>query len=318
MPSSPPWPSPRSPRRHRPGRTTRTSRARSGFAPTGPRSRSGGAAEGPYLTGEFPLRFTALLNAADANPARTDNPDRRAVEARVAAKRAAHSPDPAAVAGLAADLLRVGKADDALNLLGPRSRDRVPDFRVLATLAHVHATRGEWDDAARWHQAAFLDAEFPDDLAGATPDQRAWLKKLEQTHYRRWLAVHRDRAAAKLPPADEPVFPLFPGTPPADAVAVVQQLLLWSPWDTALYWRLAELYAADGKLREAAVIFDQCATAGSTRTGTSSWPAGRPSARPRRNSPRRSRPTTCPSPRARPRRRRSRRTRTTPCRRGRR
>ena len=45
---------------------------------------------------------------------------------------------------------------------------------------------------------------------------------------------------------------------PPDAVAIVQQLLLWFPTDTRLYWLLAELYASDGKLDEAQVIFEQC------------------------------------------------------------
>ena len=43
-----------------------------------------------------------------------------------------------------------------------------------------------------------------------------------------------------------------------DAVAIVQQLLLWSPDDNRLLWLLAELTAAAGRLREASEIFDQC------------------------------------------------------------
>jgi hypothetical protein len=150
---------------------------------------------------------------------------------------------------------------------------------VLANLAHTHAARQEWDEAVRWHQAALLDAEFPDDLPGATPDQRKWLLKIEREYYPRWLAVHRRRAAEKTPPDAEEVFPLFPvrfvndagayeagrlaaaekAKLPPDAIAVVQQLLLWAPWDTGLYWLLAELYAADGQLGAADTIFFQCA-----------------------------------------------------------
>jgi len=45
---------------------------------------------------------------------------------------------------------------------------------------------------------------------------------------------------------------------PADAVAVVQQLLLWAPEDTRLYWLLGELYNARGDLTSADAIFEEC------------------------------------------------------------
>lgn len=225
--------------------------------------------------GEFRIRYTVLLNALDANPNRTDNPDRKKYLDRVATRKAMPALSPAELAGLAADELRVRQADDALNRLF-RSRER-SDFRVLANLAHVHAARGEWAEAANAHRNALLDADFPEDLAGTTPAQRAWLKKLERTHYAKWLAVHQRRAADRVKPADEDIFPLFdakfvgesgryePGKLaaaekaklPPDAVAVVQQLMLWSPDDAALQWLLAELYAATGRLREAELIFNQ-------------------------------------------------------------
>jgi hypothetical protein len=45
---------------------------------------------------------------------------------------------------------------------------------------------------------------------------------------------------------------------PPDALAIVQQLLLWFPLDTRLYWLLAELYAAADDLDSAAVILEEC------------------------------------------------------------
>lgn len=176
----------------------------------------------------------------------------------------------------AADLIRLGQLDDALNLLEPRTRDRVPDFRVLANLAHAFALRGDWADALLKHHAAWLDAEFPAELPGTSPAQRKWLMRVEKEFYPRWLKAHRDQAAGKTPLDAEDVFPLFgvkfvndagqyePGKLaaaeraklPADAIAVTQQLLLWAPTDTPLVWLLAELYAADGRVREADVLFD--------------------------------------------------------------
>lgn len=45
---------------------------------------------------------------------------------------------------------------------------------------------------------------------------------------------------------------------PADAVAVVQQLILWFPFDARIYWLLGELYNANGQMREALTIFKEC------------------------------------------------------------
>ena len=45
---------------------------------------------------------------------------------------------------------------------------------------------------------------------------------------------------------------------PADALAIVQQLVLWHPQDARLYWLLGELYNADGDIDTAAKILDHC------------------------------------------------------------
>jgi tetratricopeptide (TPR) repeat protein len=179
------------------------------------------------------------------------SPERDAVLARLAKDQAP--------ADRAADLIRLGRLDDALNLLEPRTRDRVPDFRVLANLAHAYAVRGDYSDAIRKHSAAWLDAEYPTELPGTTAAQVKWLKRVEKDYYPRWLKLHRDRGERKTPPDAEEVLPLFEGKPPSDAIAITQQLLLWAPADTSLLWLLAELYTADGRVREAEVLFDDCA-----------------------------------------------------------
>jgi hypothetical protein len=45
---------------------------------------------------------------------------------------------------------------------------------------------------------------------------------------------------------------------PADAVTVVQQLLLWFPEDSRLLWLLGELYNAQGDLSSAGAVFEEC------------------------------------------------------------
>ncbi|HET6574888.1 MAG TPA: hypothetical protein VFG68_14880 [Fimbriiglobus sp.] len=247
--------------------------------PTPFRVRPDGTAEelpfGPTFEGPFAVRFGKRLNEADAVRKLDTNTDRAELLKRIEALKAM----PGEAAALSGAYLRAGNPTAALNLLAPLSRSRSPDFRVLAHFAHAHAARGEWDEAVRWHQSAVLDAEFPADLPGTTPEQRKWLLKVERQYYTKWLQVHRQRAATKLPPDREEVFPLFgvkfvndagryePGKLaaaekaklPPDAVAIVQQLLLWAPWDTGLYWLLAELYAADGRVRPADAIFFQIA-----------------------------------------------------------
>ena len=45
---------------------------------------------------------------------------------------------------------------------------------------------------------------------------------------------------------------------PADAIAIVQQMILWWPDDGLLWWQLAELYNAQGDLKSAARAFKLC------------------------------------------------------------
>jgi hypothetical protein len=227
-----------------------------------------------------PGQFNFLISrlAEIGNPKGEPGPKRKEVLDRIARLKARQSLTPAETAGLAADLFRTRQADAALNLLTPRTRDRVPDFRILATLAHLYAVRGDWVEAIRLHDSALLDAEFPNDLPGTTPEQRKWLHRAEQEYYRKWLRIRQQEVSARLPPESEDVLPLFsakfvnesgvyePGklAPaeraklPPDAVAIVQQLILWNPDDPRMHWLLGELYAANGRLREAEKILDDC------------------------------------------------------------
>lgn len=243
---------------------------------------------------EFKRRLAVLGNIA--NPTSKDTTDRERVLARVKARRAIPNRSVDETVALAADLLRLGNSDagyftdEALGLLIPRTRDRVPNYFVYTTLAEVHAARGEWAEAVTYHDAALIDCEMPTAVKGWTDAQRNWVAKLDRDYVPHYLRLHKAEAEARPrpdPEAEEPP-PLFPaavrGKPtepvrfvndagkyepgtlaaaeraklPPDAVAIVQQLFLWFPADTRLYWLLAELYAADGKLDEAQRIMDAC------------------------------------------------------------
>ncbi|QEL15784.1 hypothetical protein [Limnoglobus roseus] len=221
----------------------------------------------PDKSGRFKQELTKyelLLNPEKKSP------ERDAVLARLKTQQTP--------ADHAADLIRLGKLDEALNVLEPHTRERVPDFRVLANLAHVYAARGDWSDAVIKHHSAWLDSEFPGDLPGTSPAQLKWLQRVEKDFYPHWLKAHQEQVAHKVPAESEDVLPLFgmkfvndagqyePGKVaaaeraklPPDAIAITQQLLLWSPTDTQLVWLLAELYAADGRFRESDILFDDC------------------------------------------------------------
>ncbi|MGL6073730.1 MAG: hypothetical protein ACRC8S_06170 [Fimbriiglobus sp.] len=177
------------------------------------------------------------------------------------------------------DGIRIGKTDESLNLLMPRTRDRSPDAVALLTLAHLHASRGEWSEARRVHDAAMLDADLPTTWPGAKPELTKRLSEIEKQYYSRWLRLHEQEASQRTGLEDQDIFPLFAGvkfvdekgqyTPgqmaasekaklPADAIAIVQLHLLWWPADNRMLWLLGELYAAQGKLREAEQVFDTC------------------------------------------------------------
>lgn len=201
-------------------------------------------------SGQFAtIFFGQLANVGDPNPNRK-NPDRETTLLRLRQP----ATTPAAIAGRAADQMRARLYDEARTTLALLARERVPDTRIVANFAHLFAIRGEWAEAANWHEIQ-LELTFPSDLAGTTAEQRQWLAKLERTYYRDWLRIHRREAEAKTPAADETLFPLFT-EPPPDAIAIVQQLLLWHPDDNRLFWLLAELYAKDGRFREAERLFD--------------------------------------------------------------
>src|SRR5207249_8586641 len=89
---------------------------------------------------------------------------------------------------------------------------------------------------------------------------RDWLLKAERSE-RDLFRLRRAEPATPSGPGGRPsdhLDRLFPETafsqpdPRTEAIALVQQLLLWLPDDTRLYWLLGELYRADGDLKAAA------------------------------------------------------------------
>lgn len=243
---------------------------------------------------EFKRRMVTLTN--QLNPALKDpadptkvNPDRDALLKRIDRRKRVRNRPLLENVALAADLLRSGQPDGAEGVL---ARDR-SGFLPNVTLAHVYAAKGEWGKAAEYLSIANEERDIPAELPKLTKEQFAWQRKLNETYLMqlfdaRWRT---SRVKPRPPVEDDTIDPLFPlaqpdkpseplrfvndageyepGTLaaaeraklPPDVIAVVQQLLLWFPTDTKLYWLLAELYAADGDLDTALRIMDELVSA---------------------------------------------------------
>ena len=220
---------------------------------------------------DFEKRFTTRV--LELNPvfkdSKGENKAREVVLKRIAERRRALNRSSLENAALAADLLRIGKPDDAESVLASDRRGYLPNV----TLAHACAAKGEWAKAAEYLSIA-NEERPPTELKGWSKAQLDWELKLDRGPLTRLFEARALEARTKIVPENEDLDAIFPvkfvneagkyepgkftGQLPPDAIAVVQQILLWSPIDTRLYWLLGELYAAQGKFADAKKIMDQC------------------------------------------------------------
>jgi len=176
---------------------------------------------------------------------------------------------------LSAVLLRLREFENALEVLQlARSRDP-RNFVVQSHLAMALHMMGD-PNAARYQDGA-LSLRVRE-LPGLSPEQTTWFLRVEKIFYdllKSRFREQRDRGPRAPVETLDPIFPVNfvgesgnfePGTIaqaeraklPDDAMAIVQQLLLWMPEDARLYWLLGELYNAQGDLKAASTILDQC------------------------------------------------------------
>ncbi len=197
---------------------------------------------------------------------------------------------PEELAAVSCDLIRLNRPDEALNLLQPLTRDpRTRGYIPSTHLAMAHAARGEWREAAEQQKAAFYE-EFPTKFAKLTKQQLAWLKRVERDYHLPYLQSRAEESRGPrvrdLREEPDPIFtfgvPPKKSTPPIrwigpsgeytagsmdateraklppDALAIVQQLVLWHPRDPRLYWLLGELLNLEGDVETAYTVIDYC------------------------------------------------------------
>jgi tetratricopeptide (TPR) repeat protein len=186
-------------------------------------------------------------------------------------------------ASLGAYLLRLRRYDEAVELLTAALRKNPQNFLLRANLAAAYEFQGRFDRALPYLQET-LEA-WPREWPGLTKDQLAWYKEAERYHHRLLRSRYREslqaatRGRQSVPQLD-PIFDTEDGHVrfvgpsgayeagelalidkqklPKHALAIAQQLSLWLPDDSRLYWLVGELYNAEGNIDAARRIMEEC------------------------------------------------------------
>ncbi|MCI0703600.1 MAG: tetratricopeptide repeat protein [Planctomycetia bacterium] len=183
------------------------------------------------------------------------------------------------VVALAVDQLYAGQLLEAESTLASYRRGFLPNI----TLAHIVASQArkpeDWERASIFLGIANDDEPPSAASLGLTQQQLDWQIKLNkgpllELFKLRWEEARGPKKSVEdeLPDAIfavkfvneagayEPgvLAPAEKAKLPPDAIAIVQQLVLWFPHDTRLYWLLGELYAANGDFKAAKKIMDEC------------------------------------------------------------
>jgi tetratricopeptide (TPR) repeat protein len=196
---------------------------------------------------------------------------------------------------LSAYLVRRKKYNEAIQVLEPVVRGGQANFLVLANLGTAYQLFGELRRAADY--LAQASSQWPAEWDKLKEDQQKWLLSLGWNEaqfqwYRRAETFHRKLVLKRLLEASrqpnkrnpESLDALFEGGEPPrpvrfvgpsgkyeagtlaaderarmpkDALALVQQLLVWLPDDQRLYWLLGELYNAGGETAWASDILGE-------------------------------------------------------------
>lgn len=236
--------------------------------------------------------FLTMLNLVK----KADNPESeafRTLSRSIRQREQKGALTPAEQVALATDLLRLRNYPSgiktALNLLFPLKRQAPEnlEFLVYSLLAEAHLRERNPQEAYDHAYSALKDYPFPKQLLGMSPGQLNWYRQLEADYYLPMLRHRADESRTSKGRQIDTLDSLFPprnrdkskeirfvgesghfevGTIaaqekaklPPDAIAIVQQLILWNPNDGRLWWLLAELYNAAGDVQAAERAYKVC------------------------------------------------------------
>jgi tetratricopeptide (TPR) repeat protein len=179
-------------------------------------------------------------------------------------------------------LLRLRRFEEAVEVLTPAAAQERRNFMVFANLASAHQLAGRLDRAINYLQQA--KDVWPTEWKGFTKEQLRFFQLAEKYHLRllrlRYAESIRQGQQRKSAEGLDNLFgdergpirfvgesgsyepgkidPREQARLPAEALAIVQQLLIWFPEDTRLLWLLGELYNAQGDLNSAFLLLDDC------------------------------------------------------------
>lgn len=210
------------------------------------------------------------------DPKQNSKPRQKAIARRDQLRALGQKATAAELAELGLLQWRLREDQKALESLS-RARGADPrSFWALANLGSYFQATGQLPEAGNSLEAAL--ASFPRPWP-STPAEGEWFRRAEKAQIdllraRRREAAQRPGRVRSVSEVDA-LFPIrFVGPSgeyeagkladaeraklAPDAIALVQQLLLWFPEDTRLLWLLGELYNAEGDIRTAEQVFDDC------------------------------------------------------------
>jgi hypothetical protein len=191
---------------------------------------------------------------------------------------------------LGAYYLRLQQPQKAIGVLEPRAREGAP-FTLWANLATAYEQAGLPDRALTARDLALK--AWPATYPGWDSFQLRFYRKVEK--YQLDLLKLRQKEAQRRPGRNDlRLDDLFPGVEfvgasgkyeaggiapaqwgevPADALALVEQMLLWSPFDERLQWLLGELLNAGGDVRAAVMVLGPLVN---KQQGSAQWSSAAP------------------------------------------
>jgi tetratricopeptide (TPR) repeat protein len=215
-----------------------------------------------------------LLSIGD--PIRESKPRKKAIERRDQLLKLGAGATADDLAELGYWQWRLREPERALESLSAAKLRDQRSFWPLANLGTLYQAQGQLQEA--WSHLGAASASFPSPWPGDAAAGK-WFRAAEKAQMNLLRARLRESggSTSRLRPAADvdALFPVrFVGPSgqyeagkladaerekiPADAIATVQQLLLWFPEDTRLLWLLGELYNSTGDIRAAEQVFEDC------------------------------------------------------------